>query len=283
MRRLPVVHVFGLAVGLLLAIGGCSQETGSEPAAKASPAPAGSLAASEPCKLRMGWDPWEPYQYRNARGEVVGLDVEIARAVAEQAGCEIEFVEGRWMDLLERVQAGEVGLLAGATQTPGRERFATFTAPYRSESFVVYTLAGNDALRAIRTLDELLATDSRLGTVAEYYYGPEITVALNGLYQAGRLHEAALAAVNYERLVNGEIDAFIEDPFVAAAILRNHAGGERIVPTSVRVDAEDVAFMLSRKGVAPDVAARFGAALETLKTSGALEEIMGRYRAVESR
>lgn len=273
MRRRTGSILSFLPVFLLTACG----EPVEDPAANAA-STAAVTEAVPACELSMGWDPWEPYQYRDPGGEVAGLDVEIAMAAAEHAGCDLMFVEGPWMSLLEQLRNGQVSLLAGATRTPGREEFAAFTAPYRSESFVVYTRVDSTALREADELADLLQADVSIGTVAEYYYGPEISAVLDALHEADRLHEAVVAEMNYERLLSGEIDAFVEDPFVASAILRNHEQGARIVPTAVRVDAQDVAFMLSRKGVAPEVAQRFDTALTALRDSGQLDAILARYR-----
>lgn len=236
--------------------------------------------AQEPrCMLVMGWDPWEPYQYRDARGEVTGLDVEIARAAAKAGGCSVEFVAASWMELLEQVQAGDVHLLAGATMTAGREEFAEFTPPYRKETFVVYTHAGNDALRGAEKLDDLLAGDTRVGTVAEYYYGSEIAATLDTLQLADRLREAPVASLNYDRLELGEIDALIDDPYVASSVLRNHPDATFITATRIQVDSGEVAFMLSRTGVEPAARQAFLDGLETVRTDGTLARILERWGA----
>lgn len=147
-----------LLLGLILLLQACEQRD-TEMAEAPVPEP--------PCILVMGWDPWEPYQFVDGHGEVTGLDIEIARAAASAGGCTLELVQASWMELLGRLQAGDVHLLAGATRTPGREAFAEFTSPYRAESFVVYTLAGNEALKNATQLQTLLDGETRVGTVAE--------------------------------------------------------------------------------------------------------------------
>lgn len=270
------------AIFVLLAFNGCErQETTTNEADTTQTAD--STAGTKPhalapeCQLVMGWDPWEPYQYRTAQGDVSGLDVEIARAAAAAADCELELVEGQWMNLLGQLREGEINMLAGATRTPGREEFAEFTEPYRSESFLVYTHSGNEQLVATSELDALREGDFIIGTVAEYYYGDEISPVLDELDEAGRLREAAVAELNYERLLSGDIDAFIEDPFVAAAVIRKR-GLTQIAPTDIRIDAADVRFMLSREGLPPESIARFSQGLEQIRANGQLEAILEKYR-----
>lgn len=233
---------------------------------------------ADPCRLVMGWDPWQPYQFRDPHDAVTGLDVEIAVTAAEAAGCELEFVEASWMELLGRLKEGDIHLLAGATKTPGREQFAEFTEPYRSESFVVYTLADKESLVGAASLDAFLESDMRLGTVSEYYYGDEISKVLDQLQDAGRLREAPIAALNYERLASGEIDAFIEDPYVASSILRNQPNASQVVATGINIKADEVAFMLSKAGVDDANLERFRAGLATIRQNGELGRILEAWR-----
>src|SRR5262245_21316825 len=100
--------------------------------AVAAPAPAG------PCRLTLGWDPAEPFQYRSAEGALAGLDIELVQAVAAAAHCELDFAEGRWVTLVLRLQRGDVDVLAGAMRTPARETYALFSEPYRNESIALY-------------------------------------------------------------------------------------------------------------------------------------------------
>lgn len=257
---------------------GCSEAPQEETAAVVAepPVDATTTPATE-CRLTMGWDPWAPYQYRDAAGNITGLDVEIARAIASTAGCELDFADGDWMDMLNRLRDGDVDVLAGATVTPGRAEFAEFTAPYRSESFTVFTLADNTAIREASSLQTLLTSDARIGTVAEYYYGADVLELLDSVAAEGRLEEATVAEINYQRLLDGEIDAFLDDPFVAASILHGRDWGDRIVATEIGTANGEVTFMVSRQSVAPENIQRFKDALERIRADGRLAAIIDDY------
>lgn len=250
----------------------CSQEPASEPTI-AEPA-----AKAIDCRLTMGWDPWAPYQFRNARGEVTGLDVDIARAVAGAAGCELDFVNGNWMEMLSRLRDGDVDLVAGATPTPGREKFASFTEPYRTESFIVFTLAENADIRAAESLGALFDSEARIGVVAEYYYGEEIYALMKAAAVGGRLREAVVSEANYQGLLNGEIDALLDDPFVASSILRSRGWGGRIVATDLGTATGQVSFMLSRQSVDPEIIRRFNDGMRRIRENGELPAILDQYR-----
>lgn len=280
MRRMHSFCSTGFATLFLFifVVAGCEQQT--EPTEQAAADPRSETATEqeqERCRLTMGWDPWEPYQYRDVQGEVTGLDLDIARAAAKAAGCELRFTEGAWMELLAGVKDGEIDMLAGATRTPGREEFAEFTAPYRTERYQVYASADADALLAIDSVQALRDAGVRVGVVAEYYYGEEISELLDELEAEGRLVEAPVAELNYTRLHDGEIDVFIDDPFVAARIVRSRRIAD-IAPTRIGIETADVAFMLSRASVTPENIGRFREGLETIREQGQLDEIISSYR-----
>ena len=76
-----------------------------------------------------------PYSYRDeATGEIVGLEIEIARAAAGKLGRELEVRMAKFPELLPMVSAGEADLAAsGITITEGRLQTVDFSVPYTTE------------------------------------------------------------------------------------------------------------------------------------------------------
>ena len=75
--------------------------------------------------LRGGWNPWDPYQYRDYRRGVpilTGFDVEIERALERILGVEILLPETAWNAHLEALAAGTADIAAGATRSEARSR-----------------------------------------------------------------------------------------------------------------------------------------------------------------
>ena len=118
------MHGANRLLALLLA-GLCIASCEREPAEQTASAPTGPAATE--CSLTMGWDPWEPYHYMDPKGNLQGLDVELVRAIAAEAGCSVSFERDNWASLLGRIRNGEIDLISGATRTPEREKFALFS------------------------------------------------------------------------------------------------------------------------------------------------------------
>lgn len=282
---------FRLAIlfSLLVSMVACesSQTTAEPPAATADPAPAkltGAAAApamqanaGTKCKLTMGWDPWEPYQFMDVDGNVRGLDIELVTAIAEGADCELIFVEGRWVTLLGQLQRGEVDLLTGATRTEARDSFAHFTDTYRVEDFALFLRSEELAEYADRTLEELLADGFRIGITEQYVYGDKITTLREDPRYADQFVGATIGELNVARLLDMAIDGFIEDPFVAARLVRNKGLADDIASHPEEIHSGNVNLMFSKTSVEPEIAQRFNVALEALRASGGHQHILDKY------
>lgn len=261
-----VICAGALAAGCLL--GGC------QPSQQAA-APAAA------CALTAGWDPWEPYQFENPPGEVRGVDIEIAALLARDAGCTLTFVRGNWLDQLHQLRDGRVQLLLAATVVPEREEYARFSNSYRQESFALYVRA--EDLPALKNLGVkgFAELGRRIGYTEGYFYGPEVNhlIELSAADRASkRFVPASLGELNYARLLDRDIDALLDDPFVAGALLRREGWAGHIVRHPFSVSSAQVSFMFSREAVAPEVVERFNDALARRQNDGSISKILAKYR-----
>ncbi len=274
----------------VLTLSGCGRDS-PEPTASSPPpapapaetrdtAPAAPPAPAKPaavaCTLTMGWDPWEPYHYLEPGGEERGLDVELVRAIASHAGCEVDFVRDSWANLLRRVADGDVDLITGATRTDERDAYALFSDPYRQEAFVLFTRTADAGRFGTGMLANKLAAGMRIGVTDAYVYGDDVEALRDNPDFADQFVSAEIGETNVTRLVNGDIDGFLEDRFVAAAILRRK-GLEADIAGDLVVTSSDVRLMFSRASVEPDLVERINDSMGALRGSGEFDAIQARY------
>ncbi|MDX1460174.1 MAG: transporter substrate-binding domain-containing protein [Xanthomonadales bacterium] len=227
--------------------------------------------------MTMGWDPWEPYQYQVSDEEVVGLDVEILTAVLEHAGCGIAFRKGQWTELLDQVRNGEINVVAGATLTPGREEFAWFTDEYRDEEFYLYVTASRLDTLGGQDFDSMMDAGLRIGVIEGYLYGEPVSDAQNDPAHENQFVYAPMSEVNVSRLVEGEIDGFIDDKYVGAAVIRRKNLSTEIAAHPQHFGRAGVRFMLSRASVSQAQYEAINEAVEALLASGKIQEILDQY------
>lgn len=257
-----------------------TEPTTQEHAAEADQAEAtetGAEVNDAPCEVSLGWDPWEPYHYMGPGGEVQGLDIDIVSALAEDVGCELDFVQGSWAGALRLIRNGELDILLGATPTPERREYAHFSDPYREERFELYVRVEDAARWRGKDLPELLDEGLVIGVTQGYIYSDEVSeLQMNEAYRE-QFVEAAVGELNFTHLMDHRIDGFLEDPFVFAAIDRRRNWGVAMDPVSLEVGSGEVHMLFSRETIDADLVADFNRALESLRDSGEYDAIMADY------
>lgn len=241
---------------------------------------AGRDMAKEPasdCQLTMGWDPWEPYQFRDPKGTVSGLDVDLVNAAAELAGCEISFRQEDFADLLVMIRDGEVDVVAGATRTEERGEYARFSRPYRRETFSLYVRQTDAQSIGDPSLEDLLEDGRRIGITEGFLYGDEAEALIANEDYADQFTTARVGEINLFRLIERDIDALLEDPYVAASIQRRLGLGDQVTQVGDDIRTGDVHLMFSRESVDEDIVARFDEALQQLIDDGTRDRTLKMY------
>ena len=87
-----------------------------------------------------------PYSYCDEEtGEIVGIEIDIARAAAAKLGRRLDVRRAKFPDLLAMVSSGEADLAAsGITITEGRLQAVDFSIPYATEGGMFLYRAGEE-------------------------------------------------------------------------------------------------------------------------------------------
>ena len=274
---------------VLLLLAGCGQRAEQPPPEPAAPAPAEAVRQPEPepkpepvpaeaCLLVMGWDPWPPFHFIDHAGELTGFDIELVKALAAEVGCELEFRRDSWVDLLAGIRSGQIHLVTGATKTPEREQYALFSAPVRFEEFALFVRAGEGARWLVGDIRDIMDAGMRLGVTEAYVYGDTLNAVLEDPAYGDRVKRARFGDANLARLMELEVDGFLEDRHAARAMIRRLGLEEEIRPLPVAIGkSTEVRIMFSREAVAPELVDRFDAALEAVRARGQYDSIESRY------
>lgn len=238
---------------------------------------AGCGPQTPPCEITLGWDPWEPYQYQDVDGTVVGLDIELVKVMADRAECTLSYEENDWAALLGRVRDGVVDIVLGATLTENRQAYAHFSEPYRAESFGLFTRSGEASNYNQDSLQALLESTFKIGITDQYLYGDEVTALQDDPRFADQFEPVRVGEANFAKLMNFEIDGFLEDPFVAAAVIRRKGLQDDVEPHPIVIETGNVRLMFSKASVSEDVVRRFNEALAAMTQDGSYEKIVKKY------
>jgi cystine transport system permease protein len=166
---------------------------------------AGSASADSADKpvVRVGTEGvYPPFSYRDPdTNELTGFDIDVVKAVAEEAGWDLKFVEAPFDSLFPALDSNRIDVIANqVTINPEREARYLFSTPYTYSHGVIVTAADNDD---ITTLDDL---EGR-------------TTAQTASSNWAQVAKDAGAKVQYvqdfgpgvELLIQGRVDAIVND------------------------------------------------------------------------
>lgn len=215
--------------------------------------------------LRIGTEgTYAPFTFHDASGELVGFDVEIGRAVAEQLGVSAEFVEGPWDGLIAGIDANRYDVVINQVGiTAERQAKYDFSEPYIASKAVLVVRGDNTDITSFEGLAGKKAaqtTTSNFGKLAEAS-GAEI-VPTDGFDQSIAL------------VIQGRADATVNDS-LSFFDFKTHQPDADVKIVATQADA-DFSGVLLAKGK-PELQAAINEALETIKADGTYAEISQKY------
>ena len=279
MKILALALAALLAVSALAACGGSSDSSSdAEPAsaetgAADDAAEAGSLTINEGQLIMATNAYFPPYEYYDGE-EIVGIDAEIAAAVAERMGLELVIEDIEFDSIIAGVQTGKYDIgLAGMTVTEDRLESVNFSTPYATGIQSIIVAEGSP----ITSIDDLLEGDYivgvQSGTTGDIYMSssPEDGgVGEDRVDRYSKGNDAVLA------LMQGKVDAVVIDNQPALAFVDANEG-LTILETPYTV--EDYAMAIAKENTA--LLEQVNAILAELEEDGTLQEIIDRYITAE--
>lgn len=223
---------------------------------------------SETKKLVMGTNAsFPPYEFTDDAGKIVGIDAEIAAAVAEKLGYELEIQDMEFDSLITAVQSGKIDFaLAGMTVTPKRLESVNFSDTYATGVQVII-VPENSAIAKVEDLSGK-KIGVQTGTTGDIYCTDEFGQDVVKQYNNGALAVAALK--------NGQVDCVVIDNEPAKNYVKANTG-LKILDTEYAV--EDYAAAISKDN--DELLKDFNKALKELKDEGEIDKIINKYIPAE--
>lgn len=113
-----------------------------------------------------------PYEYYDG-GEVVGVDVDIAKEIAKAMGKELEIKDVAFDSLINELNSGKADFAAaGMSISEERKKEVDFSIEYVSSKQVIVVRKGYDSIKSVNDLKNKTIT-VQLGSVADSYVSKE--------------------------------------------------------------------------------------------------------------
>ena len=262
-KVLSLILVAAMALSVV-ACGAKKEEAAETPAATEDAATEDAAAEKEVLVMATNAE-FPPYEYYDGQ-EIVGIDADIAAAVAEKLGCELKIEDMAFDSIIAAVSSGKADFgLAGMTVTEERLESINFSDTYAHATQVVIVREDSD-ITGVADL-EGKKVGVQLGTTGDIY-AEDIADATIERYNKG--FEAVQA------LSQGKIDAVIIDNQPAKVFVSENEG---LVILDEAFTEEDYAMAIAKENT--ELLEKVNKALAELKEDGTLQSIVDKYIVAE--
>jgi lysine-arginine-ornithine-binding protein len=229
---------------------------------QAAPSP----ASAEGMSIKIATEgAYAPFNNKDAAGNLVGFDVDIAKALCAEMKATCEIVAQDWDGIIPGLVAKKYdAIIASMSITDERKKTVDFTDRYYSNHLRVMAKKGSGISKnsdlAGKTVGAQRATVA--ATWAEDNMGRNATV---------KLYDTQTAA--YADLEAGRLDAIISDVYPAFDWLTQNTNYEFV---GEKIDINDLIGIAVRKGE-DDLKAKFNAALKAIRENGTYAAVNKKY------
>ena len=265
-----------MALGLS-ACGGSNSAASSSAAGSVSGSASGSASNGDPAfttvtpgKLTMSTNAsFPPYEMVADDGSFEGIDIEVAGAIAQKLGLELQVDDMGFDACLQAAQTGKSDIvMAGVTVTEERQAVMDFSNTYANGVQVVIVKEGSP----IQTVDDLANANMigcQMGTTGYIYCSdtPE-----NGGFGEDHVTPYDDGAAAVQALMNGQIDAVVIDNMPAQEYVAANPGLKIL---DGEFTNEDYAIGVAKGNTA--LLDAINGALEELTNDGTIQSIVDKY------
>jgi cystine transport system substrate-binding protein len=212
---------------------------------------------------------YPPFDSKDSKGELVGYDVDVAKAVAAKLGVKPVFVTTEWSGIIAGLKAGKYDVIVNQVGiTPQRKESLDFSQPY-TYSAAQLIQRKNDT-RAFKSLDDLK--------------GHKVGVSLGSNYNDMAKAVAGVQVATYpgapeelSDLAAGRIDAALNDHLMLAYLLKT-------APLPLRTgaivgDPSEMGIPFNKGN--PQFAQALDGAISALKKDGTLAKISQKWFGID--
>lgn len=280
MRKNILVSILAAASAISLMACGADSATGTD--AAATPAAETGAEASQSAdgaedhlarvkaagKITVATEGvWAPFTYHDEKtNELVGFDVEVAKAIAEKLGVEADFKEVAFDGGLTGVATGTFDMMAnGVGVTEERKQTYDFTDPYVYDHAVVVTLASNDTINSFEDLNGLKTANSAGSTYETM-----------GIENGATVSNVDTIGETMTLVLNGTVNATINSMTTVQDYI-NTTGTTELRIAAVAEDATLCAIPLAKGADNDSLREAINKAIAELRADGTLTEISNKY------
>ncbi len=200
---------------------------------------------------------WPPMEYVDENREIVGYDIDLMKAIAEEAGLEVEFKNVAWDGIFAGLAAGEYdAVISSVTITDERRENYDFSDPYINAGQIV----------VVRTESDITGPNDLAGHIVGAQISTTGAFAIQEM-DGAELKEYDEVGLAFEDLVAGRIDAVVCDTPVAADFALQREEYKAVLKIVGDPFTDEYYGILVQKGN-DDLLAKINAGLDAVQEKG---------------
>lgn len=208
-------------------------------------------------------DSYPPMEYRDENNELVGFDVDFAKALSAETGIEIEFQPTAWDGIFQGLDSGRYDVIISAvSMTNDRLDNFDFTQPYLANGQVIVVTPDNDSINSAADL-EGLTVGVQLSTTADEAAEKQSAETPFTIEKYDDITQTFTA------MQAGRLDAIVVDAAVAMDYVSKNPDDFKI--TTAQLTNEPISICLKKGNT--ELRDALDAAIDTLKADGTLSQI----------
>ena len=266
------LFAFGMAAAMTLSLAACGGAASSAAPSEATSEASSEAASSEAennTEADGSYTVFKPFEYTDASGNFVGIDVDIVAAIAEDQGFDYEMKSLGWDAAIAACQAGQAdGMIAGASITDERKASGwTFSDGYYDATQTM-TVAEDSDITGFADLNGqtvAVKTGTQGATYAESLkdeYGFNITYFED-------------SPTMYQAVLGGQCVACFEDTPIMKASIKDGGLALKVLDDTAS-DPAPYGFAIFSAD-SQELLDMFNAGLADIKANGKYDEILAKY------
>lgn len=210
---------------------------------------------------------YPPFSFVNTQGELVGFDVDIAEALAEKMGVEVDIQSSPWNGIIAALAGGRFdACICSMSVTEERQKAVDFTDPYYSAGLSVWVQESTDDISSIDDLSGK-QVGSTLGETGNQW------AVENG---EGKWRNQTFQGLPdmMNALTTGRVDAMIADDVPVLVAMQENELPIKMVDVG-ELPRWPAAISIQKNK--PELKAALNAALAEIKADGTYQDIVDKW------
>ncbi len=264
MKSVKLISLMLAALMLCFAFAACGKTGTDNPGTDPKPADQQDAPPADLPEIVMGTNAsFPPYEFVDDSGKIVGIDAEIAEAIAEKLGMKLVIKDMEFGGLIAAVQSGAIDFaMAGMTVNDERKQSVDFSESYATGVQVVIVKEDSEIASVGDLEGKTIGVQS--DTTGDIYCTDE--------FGQENVKQYANGSLAVQALLNGQVDCVVIDNEPAKNYVEANQG-LKILETEYAL--EDYAIAISKENT--DLLNKVNTALKELQDDGTVAGIVAKY------